>query len=151
MKALCSLVLLFVTFSVWAGMSKLPDPTIRSNKDVNYTCASYTSNTVDPKTKDFTDNDPVNRKNKVIQTDRGFIIKSGEAFKQQRILGNDTSGPTFGMAGNTNTLLIKQEHDASNVYFVIYLFDDSKEVNQIGPYKPGPKTGLITYAGCTAD
>lgn len=148
MKALSALVLVFITFSVWAGVGKGPDPIVRSSTDVNYVCTQYTVNQINPVTKQSTDNKPINRNNTVIETKHGFIVKSGSAFKEQVIVTNDLMGNTSGMAGNPNTLLLKKEYDGG-AYFIIWTFEDSTGNEPDGTFKPGPNTGLVTLAGCS--
>lgn len=148
MKALITLVLLTMAFSVWAGIPKAPNTVVRSSNDITYHCAKYTSNKIDPVTRATTDAPIMSAKSVVIETKEGYIINKGAAFSKQVVVINDQMGSLSGMAGNPNTLLLRKENNAGGVYFINYLFENSPGKDATGVDIPGANTGLVVLAEC---
>lgn len=151
MKALSILALLALTFVAHASNKPIvenkPNPVIRSSNDVTFSCKKYTSNTMVSK-RVVTDNPPVEAKNTVIQTQNGFILNQSQAFPERHILTNNQLSQADIMAGDPTTLLLKQEDNSGNTYFVVYVFDkpDSPRAKD----GVGPVRTLVTIADCVA-
>jgi hypothetical protein len=147
MKALVLLFAFLFMTSVWATV-RPTDPVVK-RPNVVYTCTGYTANKVFSNGT-TSDNHSVSTNTKVVQTEMGFDILAGKAFKLGKVLTNSQIGLADEMAGDRETLLLKREDDAGFPYFIIYQFDDAK-IDKLGKPTKGSVIGLVVLGNCKAD
>ena len=144
MKALVMLFAFLFMTSVWATIH--PAAPVVLQPDVSYTCSEYTINKV-YSNGTTTDNAVVTSSTTVMQTEIGFNISAGKAFKQGKKLTNSQIGLLGDMAGDRETLLLKRVDDSGQPYFIIYQFDKTK-IDKTGKPTKGSVIGLVALGNC---
>lgn len=123
-------------------------PTYNVNdKEKKFVCEAFTRNTIEESGK-LTDNDPKYANTTILENQKGFVIKAGEAFKEELELGNGLMGPGSNMGSDSRTILMKRSEVPGALYFMIYTFANDKDPKERVDPTDSPIKDLVVLGQC---
>jgi len=143
------LAMLFIFAPLFAmANTNNSSPTYNVNdKEKKFVCAAFTKNTVESNGK-LTDNDPKYVNTTVLENEKGFTIKAGEAFKDKTVFSNGMTGPGSNMGSNKRAILMKRNEVPGALYFMVYTFTNEKDPKERQTETDSPVDNLVVLAQC---
>jgi len=143
------IALAFVVAPLFAvANTNVNSPTYNVNdKEKKFVCEAFTRNTVQADGK-LTDNDAIYAKTTVLENQEGFVIKSGQAFKDTLKLSNGLIGYGGNMGSDNHTVLMKRSEVPGALYFMVYTFITDKDPKERVDVTDSPIKDLVVLGQC---